>query len=107
MFARNVSMHLKLRRVMEFTKEMDREVIPLLRRQKGFRDEITFIASEGTGPVAISIWNDGEPSDQSYAVEIFRTLMLTATLRWNCGAERANDTSTQGFKGLEIRLRLC
>ena len=46
MFARKVSMHLK-GSVPEFTQTLEREVIPLLRKQKGFRDEITFVALGG------------------------------------------------------------
>jgi hypothetical protein len=46
MFARKVSMHLK-GSVPEFTQTLEREVLPLLRKQKGFRDEITFVAPRG------------------------------------------------------------
>jgi len=47
-------MHLKPHSVAEFTPTMDREIILPLRKQQGFRDEITFMAWEGTGGVAIS-----------------------------------------------------
>lgn len=40
-------MHLKPNSVGEFNRTIDKEIIPLLRKQKGFVDEITFIASEG------------------------------------------------------------
>ena len=39
MFARSVSLHLKPNRVEEFTHIIENEVIPLLRKQKGFQDE--------------------------------------------------------------------
>lgn len=32
----------------EFTRKLDQEIIPLLRKQKGFQDEITLVASNGT-----------------------------------------------------------
>jgi hypothetical protein len=63
MFARNVSMHLKPNRVMEFTKALENEVIPLLRRQKGFQDEITFVASGGLEAVGISLWDRKEDAE--------------------------------------------
>ena len=42
MFARNVSLRLKPNTLSEFTRIFDKEVIPMLRKQRGFRDEITF-----------------------------------------------------------------
>jgi hypothetical protein len=63
MFARNVSMHLKPNCVGEFSRTIEYEIIPLLRKQKGFHDEITFIASEGPEVVAISLWENKENAD--------------------------------------------
>lgn len=57
MFARNVSMHLKPNSVAEFTRTLDQEIIPLLRKQKGFQDEITFVTSNGTEAIGISLWD--------------------------------------------------
>ncbi|HZP01045.1 MAG TPA: hypothetical protein VFD30_12185 [Terriglobia bacterium] len=57
MFARQVTLHLKPNTVGEFSRTMEKEVIPLLRKQKGFQDEITFIASEGREALALSIWD--------------------------------------------------
>jgi hypothetical protein len=54
MFARKVSMHLK-GSVPEFTQTLEREVLPLLRKQKGFRDEITFVAPGGREAFGISL----------------------------------------------------
>ena len=63
MFARHVSLHLKPNSVGEFSRTMEKEIIPLLRKQEGFQDEITFIASEGTGAVAISLWDRKENAE--------------------------------------------
>src|SRR2546426_128115 len=43
MFARTVRMQLKPNSVAEFTSVIEKEIIPLLRKQQGFRDEITFL----------------------------------------------------------------
>ena len=77
MFARHVSMHLKPNSVGEFSHTMEKEIIPLLRKQKGFQDEITFIASEGTGAVAISMWDrkeDAEAYNRATYPEVLKTL---------------------------------
>ena|SRR5256885_14972782 len=57
MFARSVSFHLKPRRAAEFTQLIDNNIIPVLRKQKGFQDEITFVASGETDAVGISLWD--------------------------------------------------
>ncbi len=63
MIARNVTMHLKPNSVPAFTQALEKQVIPLLRKQKGFADEITFIAQGGKEAVAISIWEKQEDAD--------------------------------------------
>ena len=53
MFARKVYMHLKPNSVAEFTQRLEKDVLPLLRKQKGFQDEITFVGQGGTEALAI------------------------------------------------------
>jgi hypothetical protein len=63
MFTRRVSMHLKPNCVAEFTRTLEKEIIPLLRKQKGFQDEITFVAPKGTGAFGISLWDTAENAE--------------------------------------------
>ncbi len=63
MFARSVSLHLKPNRVEEFTHIIENEVIPLLRKQKGFQDEITLVAPEGLTAIGISFWDQKENAE--------------------------------------------
>ena len=63
MFARRVSMHLKPNSAAEFTKTFQKEIIPLLRKQKGFKDEITFIVSGERNAVGVSFWDSQENAD--------------------------------------------
>jgi hypothetical protein len=63
MFARRVSMHLKPNSVAEFTQRLEKEIIPLLRKQKGFQDEITFVAPGGTEAFGISLWEKAESAE--------------------------------------------
>jgi hypothetical protein len=63
MFSRNVSMHLKPNCLAEFTRTLDQEVIPLLRKQKGFQDEITFVVPNGTEALGISLWEQKENAE--------------------------------------------
>src|SRR5579883_2958306 len=63
MIARNVTMHLKANSAAEFTKTLEKEVIPLLRKQKGFEEELTFLAPGGKEAVGISLWDKQEDAD--------------------------------------------
>lgn len=63
MYARSVSFHLKPGRAAEFTQLLDRDIIPMLRKQKGFQDEIAFVAPGGVDAVGISMWDLKEDAD--------------------------------------------
>ena len=60
MFACNLSLRLKPNILSEFTRIFDNEVIPILRKQSGFRDEITFAVPGELDVVAISLWDTKE-----------------------------------------------
>jgi hypothetical protein len=64
MFARRVYMHLKPNSVAEFTQRLEREVLPLLRKQKGFQDEITFVGHGGKEAFGISLWDKAESAEE-------------------------------------------
>ena len=63
MFSRNVSYKLKAKSAAEFTRIVEGEVIPLLRRQKGFDDAISFIAPERNEAITISLWDKKEDAE--------------------------------------------
>jgi hypothetical protein len=63
MFARRVYMHLKPNSAAELTQRVEKDVIPVLRKQKGFRDELTFVAPSGTEAFAISLWDTAENAE--------------------------------------------
>jgi hypothetical protein len=66
MIARSVSFHLKPGRATDFTKLLDKDIIPMLRRQKGFQDEIALVTPGGADAVAISVW-DLKDNAETYA----------------------------------------
>jgi hypothetical protein len=63
MYARNVTLHLKANAAPEFARTLETDVLPLLRKQNGFKDEITFVAPDGADAVAISLWDRKESAD--------------------------------------------
>ena len=70
-------MELKPNGRVDFTQKLNAEVIPLLRKQKGFRDEITFIAPTGNEAFGISLWDskdDAETYSRGAYVEVTKIL---------------------------------
>jgi heme-degrading monooxygenase HmoA len=63
MFARKVSMQLKPGGAADFKQKIESEIIPLLRRQKGFLDEITFLYPNRKEVHAFSLWETAENAE--------------------------------------------
>ena len=76
MFARSVSIRLKPNSVADFTRLMENETLPLLRKQKGFKDEITLVVPGGAEAVAISLWDQKENAD-AYNRDAYPGLLKT------------------------------
>jgi len=77
MFARNVSIHLKSNMLSDYTRTFEKDILPLLRKQNGFRDEITFAGPGGVDVTAISLWenkNDAEAYDTNTYPEVLNTM---------------------------------
>src|ERR1700682_2896941 len=77
MFARRVYMHLKPNSVAEFTQRLEKDILPLLRKQKGLHDEISFVSHGGKEAYAISLWDkaeDAEPYNRGPYPEVTKIL---------------------------------
>ena len=77
MFARNVSIHLKSNMLSDYTQAFEKDILPLLRKQNGFRDEITFAGPGGVDVTAISLWDnkiDAEAYNTNTYPQVLNTL---------------------------------
>src|SRR6202048_3670004 len=77
MFARNVSIHLKSNMLADYTRTFEKDVLPLLRKQNGFKDEITFAGPGGIDVTAISLWEnkaDAEAYNTNAYPQVLKTL---------------------------------
>jgi len=68
MFARTVTVRLKSNAVADFNRTLEKEIVPILRRQKGFQDELTLVTPDGTEAIGISLW-DNKQSAEAYQRE--------------------------------------
>ena len=65
MFARTVSIHLKSNMLSDYMRSFENDTLPLLRKQKGFKDEITLSNPGSLDVVAISLW-DNKANAEAY-----------------------------------------
>jgi hypothetical protein len=86
MFARSVSIHLKSNMLSDYTRTFDKDILPLLRKQNGFTDEITLSNPSSLDVVAISLWEnkaDAEAYNTNTYPEVLKTFarMIDGTPR--------------------------
>ena len=77
MFARNVSIHLKSNMLHDYTQAFEKDVLPLLRKQNGFKDEITLAGQGGVDVTAISLWenkSDAEAYNTNTYPQVLKTM---------------------------------
>jgi hypothetical protein len=76
MFARNVSIHLKSNMLSDYTRSFEKDVLPLLRKQNGFKDEITFAGPGGVDVTAISLW-ENKIDAEAYNTNVYPQVLKT------------------------------
>jgi len=64
MFSRFVWMTLKPNAGPDFTNALERQVVPILRAQPGFRDEMVFVGPGAPEILAVSLWDSRENADK-------------------------------------------
>ncbi|MGA7924482.1 MAG: hypothetical protein WCA20_00640 [Candidatus Sulfotelmatobacter sp.] len=77
MFARNISIHLKSNMLSDYTRCFEKDILPLLRKQNGFKDEITLASPGGVDVTAITLWenkNDADTYNTNTYPQVLKTL---------------------------------
>jgi hypothetical protein len=77
MHGRKVSFDLKPNSISDFNRRQENEIIPLLRKQKGFQEVITLVTPDKKHVQAISLWDkveNAEAYDRASFPEVTRLL---------------------------------
>ena len=74
MFARTLSVQLQPNKFAEFTKTVETNILPLLRKQQGFKDELVLATPESMNVLAISLW-DTEKNAATYDVGSYKDVL--------------------------------
>src|ERR1700680_247045 len=76
MYARHVSFQLKSNTLSDYTRSFEKDILPLLRRQNGFKDEITLAGPGGVDVTAISLWAN-KTDAEAYNTNIYPQVLKT------------------------------
>lgn len=63
MYARNVTFHIKANSHSDYTHTFENQILPLLQKQKGFKEAITLSNAGSPDAVSISLWENKSNSD--------------------------------------------
>ncbi|MFZ0796749.1 MAG: hypothetical protein WCA13_08165 [Terriglobales bacterium] len=76
MFARNVSIHLKANMFSDYTRTFENDILPLLRKQKGFKDKLTLSNPGSLDVIAISLW-ESKANAEAYNTNVYPEVLKT------------------------------
>ena len=76
MFSRTLSISLKPNTLNDFTQTLDKEIVPMLRKQAGFRDEICLASDDNTHVTAVSLWDSKQQAD-AYIASTYPAVLKT------------------------------
>jgi hypothetical protein len=76
MFARSVSIHLKTNMLSDYDRSLEKDILPVLNKQKGFKDEITLSNPSSPDVVAISLW-ESRANAEAYNTNTYPDVLKT------------------------------
>jgi len=77
MFARSVSFRLKPNMLTDYNSAFENQILPLLRKQKGFKEEIALSNPNDPDAIAISLWEnkvDAEAYNTNVYPEVLKSV---------------------------------
>ncbi|MCH8059754.1 MAG: hypothetical protein IIA11_04760 [Proteobacteria bacterium] len=64
MFVRQVTAHFKPDKLDLFNQRLENDVVPLLKKQTGFRDELSFFDIDNDEAIAMSFWDTRKDAEK-------------------------------------------
>ncbi|HKT50713.1 MAG TPA: hypothetical protein VJV96_10465 [Candidatus Angelobacter sp.] len=74
MFVRKLSVHLKPDTLGQFTSILENEIVPVLRKQHGFKDEIALAIPGSRDVLSISFW-DNQKNAETYESNTYKDVL--------------------------------
>ena len=76
MYARNVTFRIKANMQPDYTHTFENQILPLLQKQKGFKEEITLCNPGSPEAVSISLWEHKSNADD-YNTRVYPEVLKT------------------------------
>lgn len=73
MYVRQVTAHYKPGKFDLLNQRLEKEVIPMLKKQTGFRDELSFFDKEKDEAISMSFWDTKQHADK-YAQDLYPSI---------------------------------
>lgn len=73
-FARNVQFEIKSEKHADFNRIFANDVLPLLKQQKGFKEELTLVNPDRARAMGISVWED-RASAETYGTTTYPRIL--------------------------------
>jgi heme-degrading monooxygenase HmoA len=105
MYARQISTDLKPNSKAEFTQKMEAEIIPLLRKQKGFKDVVALIDPAGKEAFAVSLWDSKESADAYNSGTYPEVTKLLSKLVDGTPRVKAFEVANSTFHNISAKLK--
>ncbi len=80
MYARIVTINLKPNHLDDFKETLDKQVLPMLRKQNGFKDEFSVVGASGTEIRTVSFWDKKENAESYNSVMYPEVLKVLANV---------------------------
>jgi hypothetical protein len=74
MFVRNVTFHLKPNMAADYNRAFQNGILPLLRKEKGFKDGIALSNPDSAEAIAISLW-ENKVDAETYNTKVYPTVL--------------------------------
>jgi hypothetical protein len=76
MYARNVTFRVKANMQSDYTHTVENQILPLLQKQKGFKEEINLCSPGSQDAVSISLWEHKSNADD-YNTRVYPEVLKT------------------------------
>jgi heme-degrading monooxygenase HmoA len=97
MFARSVTVRLKPNSVAEFNRTFEKDVLPVLQRQKGFQDAMSLVGSNGSEAVGISLWDQKQNAEAYQRTTYTRVQELLSKVTEGASTVQTYEVGTSTF----------
>jgi heme-degrading monooxygenase HmoA len=97
MYARTLTINLKPNRLNDFNEILDKQVIPMLRKQPGFKDAISFANTGGAHVRVVSFWDSKEQAETYNSTTYSEVLKILANVVDGTPQIKTYDVVTSTF----------